>query len=158
MDLGFARTEAHFMWAETSNLRGTDVPRLHEKRTSTGCISLVIRARDGARGPGDLGAAPTEAHFMWAETSNLRGTDVPRKKKKDIQMDVFFLFKESARRRTRSGGPRPAQTGAERRHRTFEPRPTLEKKNDTNLVSFFFQARDGDRTRDPLLGKEVLHR
>ena len=22
----------------------------------------------------------------------------------------------------------------------------------------FFQARDGDRTRDPLLGKEVLHR
>ena len=33
----------------------------------------------------------------------------------------------------------------------------LEKKNDTDLVSFFFQARDGDRTRDPLLGKEVLH-
>ena len=48
--------------------------------------------------------------------------------------------------------------GPERRHRTFEPRPTLEKKNDTDLVSFFFQARDGDRTRDPLLGKEVLHR
>ena len=64
----------------------------------------------------------------------------------------------SARRRTRSGGPRTARTGAERRHRTFEPRPTLEKKNDTDLVSFFFQARDGDRTRDPLLGKEVLHR
>ena len=53
----------------------------------------------------------------------------------------------SARRRTRSGGPRTARTGAERRHRTFEPRPTLEKKNDTDLVSFFFQARDGDRTR-----------
>ena len=52
----------------------------------------------------------------------------------------------SARRRTRSGGPRTARTGAERRHRTFEPRPTLEKKNDTDLVSFFFQARDGDRT------------
>ena len=65
---------------------------------------------------------------------------------------------KSARRRTRSGGPRPARTGAERRHRTFEPRIGLEKKNDTDLVSFFFQARDGDRTRDPLLGKEVLHR
>ena len=60
--------------------------------------------RDGARGPGDLGFARTEAHFMWAETSNLRGTDVPRKKKKDIQMDVFFLFKESARR---DSNPRP---------------------------------------------------
>ena len=90
--------------AETWNLRGTDVPRLHEKRTSTGCISLVIKTRDGARGPGDLGFARTEAHFMWAETSNLRGTDVPRKKKKDIQMDVFFLFKESARR---DSNPRP---------------------------------------------------
>ncbi len=57
----------------------------------------------------------------------------------------------SAIRRTRSGGPRPARTGAERRHRTFEPRPTLEKKNDTDLVSFFFQARDGDRTRKAFL-------
>ena len=66
--------------------------------------------------------------------------------------------KKSARRRTRSGGPRPARTGAERRHRTFEPWIGLEKKNDTESVSFFFQARDGDRTRDPLLGKEVLHR
>ena len=37
VDPGPAPTEAHFMWAETSNLRGTDVPRLHEKRTSTGC-------------------------------------------------------------------------------------------------------------------------
>ena len=56
----------------------------------------------------------------------------------------------SARRRTRSGGPRTARTGAECRHRIFEPRPTLEKKNDTDLVSFFFQARDGDRTPSSL--------
>ena len=27
----------------------------------------------------------------------------------------------------------------------------LEKKNDTDLVSFFFQARDGDRTRKAFL-------
>ena len=38
------------------------------------------------------------------------------------------------------------------------PDQRSKKKNDTDLVSFFFQARDGDRTRDPLLGKEVLHR
>lgn len=51
-----------------------------------------------------------------------------------------FSVQTSARRRTRSGGPRTARTGAERRHRTFEPRPTLEKKNDTDLVSFFFPS------------------
>ena len=45
-DLGFARTEAHFMWAETSNLRGTDVPRLHEKRTSIGCPFSCNRERE----------------------------------------------------------------------------------------------------------------
>ena len=34
-------------------------------------FSCNKRARDGARGPADLGFARTEAHFMWAETSNL---------------------------------------------------------------------------------------
>ena len=81
-----------------------------------------------------------------------------QKERKPCKIKASAANKRSARRRTRSGGPRTAQTGAERRHRTFEPRPTHEKKNDTDLVSFFFQARDGDRTRDPLIGKEVLHR
>ena len=81
-----------------------------------------------------------------------------QKERKPCKIKASAANKRSARRRTRSGGPRPARTGAERRHRTFEPWIGLEKKNDTNLVSFFFQARDGDRTRDPLLGKEVLHR
>lgn len=70
-----------------------------------------------------------------------------QKERKPCKIKASAANKRSARRRTRSGGPRTAQTGAERRHRTFEPRPTLEKKNDTDLVSFFFQARDGDRTR-----------
>ena len=48
-----------------------------------------------------------------AETIELRGTAVPRIHKKDIHMDVLFVY---------------------------------------------LRARDGDRTRDPLLGKEVLHR
>ena len=70
-----------------------------------------------------------------------------QKEWKPCKIKASDANKRSARRRTRSGGPRTARTGAERRHRTFKPRPTLEKKNDTDLVSFFFQARDGDRTR-----------
>ena len=56
-----------------------------------------------------------------------------------------FLF-ISARRRTRSGGPRPARTGAERRHRTFEPRIGLENKKERCFMhhSFLFiSARRG---------------
>ena len=67
-------------------------------------------ARRGARGPGDLGFAPTEA---------------------------------------------------ERRHRTFESGIGLEKTKRAipfGITRLFLKARDGDRTRDPLLGKEVLHR
>ena len=68
-----------------------------------------------------------------------------------------IYLERSARRRTRSGGPRPARTGAERRHRTFEPWQGSKKKR-YRFGIVLFQARDGDRTRDPLLGKEVLHR
>ena len=82
VDLGFARTEAHFMWAETSNLVWILIHAivkspfglfLHEKRGIhlDAPFSCNKRARDGARGPVDLGFARTEAHFMWAETSNL---------------------------------------------------------------------------------------
>ena len=56
-----------------------------------------------------------------------------------------FLF-ISARRRTRSGGPRPARTGAERRHQTFEPRIGLENKKEQCFMhhSFLFvSARRG---------------
>ena len=69
-------------------------------------------------------------------------------------------IKESASRRTTSGGRWSCddRSGAE----TIELRaPTgLEKKRPIGVhqsVSFF-RARDGNRTRDPLLGKEVLHR
>ena len=72
-----------------------------------------------------------------------------QKERKPCKIKASAINKKSARRRTRSGGPRTARTGAERRHRTFKPRPTLEKKNDTDLVSFFFQARDGDRSLFP---------
>ena len=71
-------------------------------------VDGTFRARDGARGPGDLGFARTEA---------------------------------------------------ERRRLNLRALAGLEKnKDDTFVSSLFFRARDGDRTRDPLLGKEVLHR
>ena len=63
-------------------------------------------------------------------------------------MHHSFLFISA--RRGSNPRPPPWQGGA--------PDQRSKKKNDTDLVSFFFQARDGDRTRDPLLGKEVLHR
>ena len=59
---------------------------------------------------------------------------------------------KSARRRTRSGGPRPARTGAERRHRTFEPRIGLENKKERCFMhhSFLFiSARRGSNPRPP---------
>lgn len=43
------------------------------------------------------------------------------------------------------------RTGAETSN--FRALAGLEKKNDTDLVSFFFQARDGDRTRKAFLAE-----
>ena len=44
-----------------------------------------------------------------------------QKERKPCKIKASAANKRSARRRTRSGGPRTARTGAERRHRTFEP-------------------------------------
>ena len=44
-----------------------------------------------------------------------------QKEWKPCKIKASDANKRSARRRTRSGGPRTARTGAERRHRTFEP-------------------------------------
>ena len=44
-----------------------------------------------------------------------------QKERKPCKIKASAINKKSARRRTRSGGPRTARTGAERRHRTFEP-------------------------------------
>ena len=53
-----------------------------------------------------------------------------------------------------------ATTEVERRR--FEPSsPGLDSKKNNRYpigIGYLFRARDGDRTRDPLLGKEMLHR
>ena len=70
-----------------------------------------------------------------------------------------YLFFKSARRRTRSGGPRLCadRSGAEKIESSS---PGLDSKKAAIPfgITAFSRARDGDRTRDPLLGKEVLHR
>ena len=63
-----------------------------------------------------------------------------------------IYLEKSARRRTRSGGPRPVRTGAERRHRTFEPGIGLENKKERCFMhhSFLFiSARRGSNPRPP---------
>ena len=89
---------------------------------------------------------PTVYNFMQTQ-----------KERKPCKIKASAINKKSARRRTRSGdlGLRGPERSVDIE---LSSAAGLEKKNDTDLVSFFFQARDGDRTRDPLLGKEVLHR
>ena len=57
--------------------------------------------------------------------------------------------KRSARRRTRSGGPRTARTGAERRHRTFEPCQGSKKERYRFGIVLFSSARRGSNPRPP---------
>lgn len=59
-----------------------------------------------------------------------------QKERQPCKIKASAINKKSARRRTRSGGPRPARTGAERRHRTFEPWQGSKIKERYHSVSF----------------------
>ncbi len=52
---------------------------------------------------------------------------------------------------------RQARDRAREQGREVRPRPHTTKKNRIKDSVLNCRARDGDRTRDPLLGKEVLH-
>ena len=60
---------------------------------------------------------------------------------------------KSARRRTRSGGPRPARTGAERRHRTFEPWQGSKKRTIPIWYRSFFKRETGIEPATPSLAR-----
>ena len=60
---------------------------------------------------------------------------------------------KSARRRTRSGGPRPARTGAERRHRTFEPWQGSKKRTIPIRYRSFFKRETGIEPATPSLAR-----
>ena len=80
-----------------------DLQKQKGKRLPCGVFPLdilfVLKARDGARGPGDLGFAPTGAKRRHRTSSPGLGS----KTKKDIQLDILFCS-ESARR---GSNPRP---------------------------------------------------
>ncbi len=114
------------------------------------------RTTSGGRWPATTGAERRHRTFgpIFA-----RDWGNKRRPSRQARYEPAYVI-SSARRRTTSGGRWPATTGAKRRHRTFEPCQGSKKRDRLvfhQSVSFF-RARDGNRTRDPLLGKEVLHR
>ena len=72
-----------------------------------------------------------------------------QKERKPCKIKASAANKRSARRRTRSGGPRTAQTGAERRHRTFEPWQGSKKERYRFGIVLFSSARRGSNPRPP---------
>lgn len=77
-----------------------------------------------------------------------------QKERKPCKIKASAINKKSARRRTRSGGPRTARTGAERRHRTFERWQGSKKRTIPIWYRSFFHesARRGSKPFPPLQG------
>lgn len=72
------------------------------------------------------------------------------KKWKPCKIKASAANKRSARRRTRSGGPRTARTGAERRHRTFEPWQGSKKRTIPIWYRSFFKRETGIEAFSPV--------
>ena len=75
-----------------------------------------------------------------------------QKERKPCKIKASATNKKGARRRTRSGGPRTARTGAERRHRTFEPWQGSKKERYRFGIVLFSSARRGSKPFPPLQG------
>lgn len=73
-----------------------------------------------------------------------------QKERKPCKIKASAANKRSARRRTRSGGPRPARTGAERRHRTFEPWQGSKKRTIPIWYRSFFKRETGIEAFSPV--------
>ena len=76
-----------------------------------------------------------------------------QKERKPCKIKAPAANKRSARRRTRSGGPRTARTGAERRHRTFEPWQGLKKRTIPIWYRSFFKRETGIEPATPSLAR-----
>ena len=72
-----------------------------------------------------------------------------QKERKPCKIKASAANKRSARRRTRSGGPRTARTGAERRHRTFEPWQGSKKRTIPIWYRSFFKRETGIEAFSP---------
>ena len=73
-----------------------------------------------------------------------------QKEWKPCKIKASAANKRSARRRTRSGGPRTARTGAERRHRTFEPWQGSKKRTIPIWYRSFFKRETGIEAFSPV--------
>ena len=84
-----------------------------------------------------------------------------KKNRKFLITKGFPSIIESTRRRRTSGGRSTATTGAERRHSNRSSPAGLEHRKKSHPSDVFLcislRARDGIRTRDPRLGKAILH-
>ena len=76
-----------------------------------------------------------------------------QKERKPCKIKAPAANKRSARRRTRSGGPRTARTGAERRHRTFEPWQGSKKRTIPIWYRSFFKRETGIEPATPSLAR-----
>lgn len=76
-----------------------------------------------------------------------------QKERKPCKIKASAANKRSARRRTRSGGPRTARTGAERRHRTFEPWQGSKKRTIPIWYRSFFKRETGIEPATPSLAR-----
>ena len=76
-----------------------------------------------------------------------------QKERKPCKIKASAANKRSARRRTRSGGPRTARTGAERRHRTFEPWQGSKKRTIPIWYRSFFERETGIEPATPSLAR-----
>ena len=76
-----------------------------------------------------------------------------QKERKPCKIKASAANKRSARRRTRSGGPRTARTGAERRHRTFEPWQGSKKRTIPIWYRSFFKRETGSEPATPSLAR-----
>ena len=73
-----------------------------------------------------------------------------QKERKPCKIKASAANKRSARRRTRSGGPRTARTGAERRHRTFKPWQGSKKRTIPIWYRSFFKRETGIEAFSPV--------
>ena len=76
-----------------------------------------------------------------------------QKERQPCKIKASATNKKSARRRTRSGGPRTARTGAERRHRTFEPCQGSKKRTIPIWYRSFFKRETGIEPATPSLAR-----
>ena len=119
----------------------------------------IIESTRRRRTSGGRSTATTGAERRHSNRSSPAGLE--HRKKSHPSDDSFFYLFESTRRRRTSGGRSPTTTGAERRHSNRSSPAGLEHRKKSHPSDVFLcislRARDGIRTRDPRLGKAILH-